>query len=85
MLRSSMNYLQQAMIIVENEDKELIAVVYDELKASPLIVDESIRGIEENIMVSCQSILENAQRKDFDEMRKQVAFALQMTKIRKSS
>ena len=85
MLRSSMNYLQQAMTIIEKEDIELIADVYDELKASPLIVYESIRGIEENIMVSCQSILENAQRKDFDEMRKQVAFALQMTKIRKSS
>ena len=79
-----MNYLQQAKQITVDDDRALIISTYDSLKASPLLVDENIRGIEKNILTGCKSILDTAQGNQFDEMRKQIALVNQMIQLRKN-
>ena len=69
----------------EKEDKALIEDAYRELKASPLLVDESVRGLENNILAGCKTILDMAQTKQYDEMRKQIAWVSQLIYLRKNS
>ncbi len=83
-IKTAMNYLQQAKQITEGNDKALIIHAYDNLKASPLLVDENIRGIEKNILTGCKSILDMAQDNQLDEMRKQIAVVNQMIQLRKN-
>lgn len=83
-IKTAMNYLQQAKQITEGDDRALIVNVYDNLKASPLLVDENIRGIEENILSGCKNILDMAQDNRHDEMRKQIAVVDQMILLRKN-
>lgn len=83
-IKTAMNYLQQAKQIAVGDDKALIISAYDNLKASPLLVDENIRGIEENILTGCKSILDMAQDSQFDEMRKQIAVVDQLIQLRKN-
>lgn len=83
-IKTAMNYLQQAKQITVDDDRALIISTYDSLKASPLLVDENIRGIEKNILTGCKSILDTAQGNQFDEMRKQIALVNQMIQLRKN-
>lgn len=83
-IKTAMNYLQQAKQITAGDDRALIISAYDNLKASPLLVDENIRGIEENILTGCKSILDMAQDNQFDKMRKQIAVVDQMIQLRKN-
>lgn len=83
-IKTAMNYLQQAKQITEGDDRSLIISAYDNLKASPLLVDENIRGIEENILTGCKNILDMAQENRLDEMRKQIAVVDQMILLRKN-
>ena len=69
----------------EKEDRALIEDAYSELKASPLLVDESVRGLENNILTGCKTILDTAQTKQYDEMRKQIAWVSQLIYLRKNS
>ncbi len=84
-IKTALNYLQQAKQIAEGEDRSLIKNAYEDLKASPLLVDENVRGIENNILTSCKSILDLAQSNQLDEMRKQIALVTQMIQLRKNS
>lgn len=84
-MKTAANYLQQAKQFAEKEDKALIEDAYRELKASPLLVDESVRGLENNILAGCKTILDMAQTKQYDEMRKQIAWVSQLIYLRKNS
>lgn len=84
-IKTAANYLQQAKQFADKEDKALIEDAYVELKASPLLVDESVRGLENNILTGCKTILDLAQTKQCDEMRKQIAWVSQLIYLRKNS
>lgn len=83
-MKTAANYLQQAKQFAEKEDKALIEDAYCELKAGPLLVDESVRGLENNILTGCKTILDMAQTKQYDEMRKQIAWVSQLIYLRKN-
>lgn len=84
-IKTAANYLQQAKQFAKKEDSALIEDTYSELKASPLLVDESVRGLENNILTGCKTILDAAQTKQYDEMRKQIAWVSQLIYLRKNS
>ena len=84
-MKSAGSYLQQAKQFVEGGDKAAIDAAYYELKASPLLVDENIRGLENNILTGCKSILDLAQAGQHEEMRKQIALVSQLICLRKNS
>lgn len=67
-----------------DEDQELFAAVLVELETSPLVGNQSIQGLENNIYEECcglQNLVLNAQ---WDEMRKKLALITQLIQLRKN-
>ncbi len=85
MMKSAMNNLQQACSFVSKEDKQQLQMAYDELKASPAKVDPSFSGLESNILLASQHILDAAQSNQLDEVRKQSSLLVQLAQLLKNS
>lgn len=49
------------------------------------MVNQNIRGIEDNTLTGCKSILDMAQDNQLDEMRQQIAVVDQMIQLRKTA
>lgn len=84
-LKSARAYLKQAIELLSGEEKKLLEDACDELAASPLIVDESLRGIETNILSESKEVLQNAQGGNVEAVRKRIAILNSMIALRKQA
>lgn len=84
-MKAAMTNLQKAIPLVEKADKKMISDAFDELKASPEKVDAAVSGMESNILLASEAILEAARNNQQEDLRKQTALLVQMAKLRKGS
>lgn len=82
--KRAITHLQNALNSVELEDKLLIDSLINDILSSPLLVEDTIRGIENNINEICKTIFHLAKIKNFEQMRLQVALVTQLVQLRKN-
>lgn len=83
--RNSIAVLGQAMTILEGKEKEYINTLLSDLKASPLVANSTLQGIENNIHAECVAIQEAASVGNTDGIHMHGAVLSQLILLRKQT
>ncbi len=83
--KESLLILSQAMTKVDDPEKQYIASIYNDLKASPLYSSGSLQGVENNIRAECNAIHDAASEGSADAIRMHGAVLSQLILLRKQN
>jgi len=83
--KTSLAALTQAMLTVDEKEKTYIQTLYSDLKASPLVANSSLLGIEHNIQSECFAIQKAASDGNADGIHMHGAVLSQLILLRKQT
>lgn len=77
--------LNEAIVYAEAKDKPYLQSILADIKASPIMTSKGLQGIENNIVVECEEILNAAKGGDSNAIRAHGAVVSQLVLLRKQN
>ena len=84
-MKDSTLKLNEAIVYADVKDKPYLQTILADVKASPLMTSKGLQGIENNIVVECEEILNAVKRGDSNAARAHGTVVSQLVLLRKQN